>query len=324
MANVDGHRKDANGGNPIETYVQADVSQLARVFTGFVYKVDNWRDYNMARTPLIVDATINESGPSTFLGKTISGGGMAGVKAALDHIFAHPNVAPFVSKQLIQRLVTSNPTPGYVGRVSAVFADNGKGVRGDLGAVVKAILLDTEARSDAALTSTTAGRLRPPVQRLTAWARAANVTSATNGWAIGDTSSSASGIGQAVGHSPSVFNFFRPGYTPPGSAIASANLVAPEFQVANEQSVVSYVNFMYKAVDSGIGDVKPDYSAFTTKAGDAKALVDEVSLVLAGGQLSSRSVETITAAVQSASSPDARVRIAFLLTLTAPEFLTTR
>ena len=95
------------------------------------------------------------------------GGGMAAVKTALDTIFAHPNLPPFVSKQLIQHLVTSNPCPAYIGRVANAFADNGAGVRGDMKAVIRAILLDSEARSDAALTSTSAGKLREPVTRLT-------------------------------------------------------------------------------------------------------------------------------------------------------------
>ena len=321
--NMDGSIK-TSGGAPVETYTQADVSQLARIFTGLIHPDGDWHKADIARTPLIIEPSFNETGSSTFLGKTINGGGMAAIKQALDHIFDQPNVAPFVSKQLIQRLVTSNPTPAYVGRVSAVFADNGKAVRGDLQAVVRAILTDTEARSDAALSSTTAGRLRPPVQRLTAWARAVGATSASNDWAIGDTSSSATGLGQSVGRSPSVFNFFRPGYAPPGSAVSAAGLVAPEFQITNEQSVISYVNLMYRLLSDTVGDVKGDYSSLASKASDAQALVEEVNLIVAAGQLSASSVSTIVGAVQSASSNDARARIAVLLTLGAPEFLTTR
>lgn len=321
--NMDGTLK-TSGGNPIDTYTQNDVSQLARVFTGLTQPDFDWKKFTIARNPLVMEPTLNETGTSTFLGKTISGGGMAAVKSALDHIFANTNVPPFVSKQLIQRLVTSNPSPAYIGRVSAVFADNGKGVRGDLQAVVRAILTDTEARSDAALGSTTAGRLRPPVQRLTAWARAYGTAAASNGWELGNLSSQATGIGQSTGQAPSVFNFFRPGYTPPGSAVSAQGLVAPEFQITNEQSVISYINFMYRLVSDGIADVKPDYSALAGKAGDAKALVDEVNLVLAAGQLSANTISTITGAVQSASSNDARIRIAVLLTLAAPEFIVTR
>ncbi|MHA6723790.1 DUF1800 domain-containing protein [Sphingomonas sp. RS2018] len=321
--NMDGTVK-TSGGVELETYTQKDVSQLARIFTGLAYKDWDWRKYPIARTPLIMEPSMNETGSSTFLGKTISGGGMAAVNAALDHIFAHSNVAPFISKQLIQRLVTSNPTPGYVERVATVFADNGKGVRGDLRAVVRAILLDKEARSDTALTSTTFGRLRVPAQRLTAWARAFKANSPSNAWAIGDTSSAANGIGHSIGHAPSVFNFFRPGYTPPGSAIATLGLVAPEFQIANEQSIISYVNFMHRLVSTGVGDVKADYSSLSSKVGNSQALVDELNLVLCAGQLTATTVSTIRSAVDSASGTDNRIWTAVLLTLAAPEFLVTR
>ena len=321
--NMDGSIK-TSGGAPLESYTQADVSQLARIFTGLIHADGNWHVAEFGRKPMVMEPAWNETGASTFLGKTITGGGIAGIQAALDHLVAHPNVPPFVSKQLIQRLVTSNPSPAYIGRVAAVFADNGSGESVDLKAVVKAILLDTEARSDAALTSTTAGRLRPPVQRLTAWARAFGVNSASNRWALGDLSSAAKGIGQSTGQAPSVFNFFRPGYSPPGGAISAQKLVAPEFQIANEQSVVSYVNFMHKLVSDGVDDVKADYGPIAAKAGDAQALVDEVNLLLAAGQLSSGTIATIKSAVDSASGATARIWTAILLTLAAPEFLITR
>lgn len=321
--NMDGSLKTANG-VPIDTYAQRDVSQLARIFTGLTQPDWDWKKYTIARNPLIMEPTLNETGASTFLGRTITGGGMAAVNAALDTIFAHPNVPPFISHQLIQRLVTSNPSPAYIQRVATVFADNGKGVRGDLQAVVKAILLDTEARSSDNVTSTTFGRLRSPVQRLTAWARAFNATSPGNAWAIGNTASAATGIGQSTGQAPSVFNFFRPGYTPPGSDVQTRGLVAPEFQIANEQSVISYVNFMYKLVGDGIGDLKADYSALTPLANDSGALVNEVNVLLAAGQLSGTTIATIKGAVDGAGSATAKINIAVLLTLAAPEFLVTR
>lgn len=321
--NMDGSVKTANGA-PLESYTLNDVSQLARVFTGLILADGFYKSHETCRKPLIMEPAWNEGGASTFLGKTISGGGIAAIQAALDHLFAHPNVPPFVSKQLIQRLVTSNPSPAYVQRIAMVFANNGAGVRGDLKAVVRAILLDDEARNEAVLGSATAGRLRSPVQRLTAWARAFNVTSPSNAWAIGNTSNPATALGHSTGQAPSVFNFFRPGYTPPGSAIATLGLVAPEFQIANEQSVISYINFMYGLVSDGIGDVKADYGPISAKAGDAQALVDEVNLVLAAGQLSSASVATIKGAVESSSRAADRIGIAILLTLAAPEFLIVR
>src|SRR6185295_9539223 len=218
----------------------------------------------------------------TFLGTTIPAGtdGPNSMRLALDAIFAHQNVAPFVSKQLIQHLVTSNPPSAYVARIAAVFANNGSGVRGDLKAVVRAILTDVEARSEAIAGTATAGKLREPVARLTGWARAFGASSPSGTWPIGDTSSSATRLGQSPGRSPSVFNFFRPGYTPPNSAIASAGLVAPEFQIANEPSVIAYVNYMSALIVNGAGDFRADYAAISAFAADSTALVDEVDNLL--------------------------------------------
>ena len=318
-----------SAGAPVETYKPADVSGLARVFTGLNLSSTDSTTPARYKTPLVMTASTNETGAASFLGASTSGGGTAAITVALDTIFAHQNIAPFVSKQLIQRLVTSNPSPAYVGRVAAAFANNGAGVRGDMKAVIKAILLDTEARSDAALTSASAGKLREPVMRLTGWARAYNVTSPSGAWAIGDTSSTTTRLGQAMGRSPSVFNFFRPGYTPPNTAISAAGLVAPEFQITNEQTVIAYVNYMYALVLNGTGDVKADYTAILAKAGDAQALVDEVNLVLAAGQLPSATVASIVAAVNSiattaTNAAQNRVNSAILLTLASPDYLTVK
>ncbi len=326
--NMDGSVK-TNGTTPLETYTPADVAGLARVFTGLSLASNVSTTPDRYRQPLVMNAALNETGTASFLGTSTSGGGMAAVKVALDTIFAHPNLPPFVSKQLIQRLVTSNPTPAYVGRVAAAFADNGAGVRGDMKAVIKAILLDTEARSDAALASSTAGKLREPVMRLTAWARLAKIASPANSWSFGDTSSQSNRLGQSMGRSATVFNFFRPAYTPPASAIGNAGLVAPEFQITNEQSVVAYVNYMQGLVANGAGDMKPDYTDLLAKAPDSGALVDEVALILAAGQLGTATATAIRAAVDSVSAtatngPINRVGIAVLLTLASPDFLTLR
>ncbi len=213
--------------------------------------------------------------------------------------------------------------------MSAAFADNGKGVRGDMQAVIRAILLDTEARSDAALTSASAGKIREPVMRLTGWARAYNVTSPSAAWAIGDTSSTTTRLGQSMGRSQTVFNWFRPGYTPPDTSLSSAGLVAPEFQITNEQTVVAYVNYMQTLVQSGTGDVKADYTDILTSAADSATLVDQVNLVLAAGQLSAATVASIKAAVDSISAtattgPANRVYTAILLTLASPDYLTVK
>ncbi len=326
--NPDGSIK-TNAGTPLETYGPADVSGLARVFTGLNLASSVSTTPDRYRVPLVMTASQHESGASTFLGTTIPAGteGMAAINLALDAIFAHPNVPPFISKQLIQRLVTSNPSPAYIGRVSAIFANNGAGVRGDMKAVIRAILLDTEARDTAALASTTAGKLREPVARLVGWARAFSATSPSNAWAIGDTSSSSSRLAQSIGHSATVFNFFRPGYAPPNTAISNAGLVAPEFQITNELSVVAYINYMQALIANGTGDFKADYTTILTLAADSQALIDEINLVLANGQLSSTTVAAIKAAVDSiantgASGPSNRVMTAILLTMASPDYLT--
>lgn len=326
--NMDGSVQMANGA-PVDSYSQEDVSQLARVFTGLVLDSTDSSTPDRLRRPMVINASIHETGASSFLGTTIPAGteGIAAVRLALDAIFAHPNVPPFVSRQLIQRLVTSNPSPAYVARVASVFANNGSGERGDLTAVVRAILLDTEARSDAVLTTASAGKLREPVIRFTNWARAFGATSPGGLWPIGNTSSSTTRLAQSFGRAPSVFNFFRPGYTPPNTAIATAGLVAPEFQITNELSVVAFINYMQSVIQNGTGDVRGDYAAFTALAADSQALVDEVNLVLAAGQLSAATVAAIRAAVDSIATTATngalnRVYTAILLTLASPDYIT--
>lgn len=308
-----------------ETYTQADISGLARVFTGWDSDLaggtSDTPDYR--KRPMVQVGNKYEPGEKTFLGATIGSGvdAATALGQALDAIFAHPNVAPFVAKQLIQRLVTSNPAKEYVARVAAVFNNNGSGVKGDLKAVIKAILLDQEARSAATLANPGFGKVREPVLRFTAWARAYNVTSPSDAWAIGNTSEPSSRLGQSPLRSPSVFNFFRPGYVPPALGV-----VAPEFQIVNETSVVGYANYMQTAISKGIGDVKADYSSLLPLADNVPGMVDEINLVLAAGQLSADTLTLIRNAVASmATGTDAaranRVYAALTLVMASPEFI---
>jgi uncharacterized protein (DUF1800 family) len=317
---------EMNAGAPVETYTQDDITGLARVFTGWnLDSADNTTPDRMRR-PMVNTPAQHETGVKTFLGTTIPAGtaGPQSLTLALDAIFAHPNLPPFVCKQLIQHLVTSNPTSAYIGRISAVFVNNGSGVRGDLRAVIRAILLDAEARADPGA-ATSYGKLREPVMRLTGWARAFNANSPSGAWAIGDTSSTANRLGQSPGRSQSVFNFFRPGYTPPNSAIATAGLVAPEFQITNEPSVIAYVNYMAGLTTVGAGDFRPDYADMVAIADNSTSLVDEVDILL-GAALSAATKTSIRAAVDaiavgSSGGPQNRVYTAVLLTLAAPEYL---
>ena len=327
--NLDGTHKLV-GGLPQDTYSLDDITGLARIFTGWEWdlSVTGTTTPDYQRRPMVQIANRHETGASTFLGSAVPAGldGAAGLSRALDIIFAHPNVAPFVSRQFIQRLVTSNPTPAYVQRIATVFLNDGAGVKGNLQAVIKAILLDDEARNSAALRNTTFGKLREPVLRFLGWARGFGATSPGDLWAIGDTSDPATRLGQSPLRSPSVFNFFRPGYVPPNSGISAALLVAPEFQLANESSVVGYLNYMQGVVSNGVGDVKADYTALIALADNAPALLDEISLVLTANQLSAATLAAINSAVGgmpagTSTARNNRIYAALVLVLASPEFL---
>ncbi|MBC2660274.1 DUF1800 family protein [Novosphingobium flavum] len=330
--NMDGSQV-LSGGAPVATYTQADVSQAARVWTGYTLaNTDNTTPARM-RLPLIINNSTRETGASSLLNGaiTIPAGtdGATARKILLDGLFNHASMPPFISKQLIQRLVTSNPSPAYINRVANVFVNNGNGVRGDMKAVIRAILTDAEARDDNQVTSTSFGKLREPILRLTQWARAFNVTSPTNQWPFGNTSSTANRLGQSPGRSPSVFNWFRPGYTPPGTAISAAGQVAPEFQIANEPTIIAYVNYMQSLIASGAGEAKPDYSSLTTIATDSQALLAELNLVLAANQISSATIAQMksaldTIAVTTTTGINNRIYAAILLVMASPEYLVLR
>ncbi len=328
--NLDGTPKLVAGAQQ-ETYSQDDITGLARVFTGWNYDLGaaNTTDTpEFKRTPMAMTASRHETGSKVFLGTTIPAGtdGATSLTLALDAIFAHPNVAPFISRQLIQRLVCSNPSPAYMTRVASVFNNDGAGVKGNLKAVLKAILLDDEARNGANLSAPGFGKQREPMLRFAAWARAYKVSSPSDAWAIGNTSDPTSRLGQSPLRSPTVFNFYRPGYVPPGSPIGNAGLVAPEFQITNESTVVGYINYLQTAVSKGIGDVKPDYSTLLPLADTTQALLDEINLVLAAGQLSAATLAVIKGAIDAmASGTDAtrlnRIYAALVLVLAAPDFI---
>lgn len=327
--NLDGTPKLVNG-KTVETYSLDDITGLARIFTGWDwdYSVGNGNTPDFQQRPMIQKAALHETDASTFLGTRVQSGldGASSLNAALDIIFAHPNVAPFISRQLIQRLVTSNPSPQYVSRVAQIFLDDGSGTKGNLAAVIKAILLDDDARQDSNLQSLSFGKLREPVLRFVHWARAFGATSPSDAWAIGDTSNPGTRLGQSPLRSPTVFNFFRPGYVPPNSAIAAASQVAPEFQLTNESSVVGYLNFMQGVITNGIGDVKADYTPWLAMADDAAALIADLVLVLSANQLDAAATSAITTSIQSMpSGTDAaranRVYAAILLVMASPAYL---
>jgi uncharacterized protein (DUF1800 family) len=323
----------ANDGTPrngtvTDTYTQDTISGLAKVFTGWDADSFSRTEPGYAQRPMVFNAANHSPSEKKFLGMAIAAGtdGKAALKTALDTVANHPNIGPFISRQLIQRLVASNPSAAYVGRVAAVFNNNGSNVRGDLKAVVNAVLLDSEARSAPAGGDTTRGKLREPVVRFVQWARTFNVTSATGLWNVGNLSEASTRLGQSPLRSPSVFNFYRPGYVPPNSALGTAKITAPEFQITNETTVVAWANFAQSFIAGGVGEVKPDYSAEIALAADATALVNRVVLLLTGNALAADTVAAITTAVTTISaSTDTgkknRVYAAIHLVLCAPAYL---
>ena len=344
LLNPDGTPQLDGSSNKIDSYGASDVSMLAQVFTG--YELDMTGNVNtsiaqtgggtrtissttFARLPMLQVGNNHSAVDSTFLGITVPGSATPadGLKMALDRLFNHQNTAPFISKQLIQRLVTSNPSPAYVARVAAVFANNGAGVRGSLAHVYAAILLDDEARGPAGLSDTQFGKLREPILRLVQWGRTFGATSTAGTWKIGDLSNAGSQLGQSPLRSPTVFNFFRPGYVPPATAL-TAGAVAPEFQLVNESSVGGYLNYLQSVIANGIssGDIKAAYGAELTLVADPAALLARLNLLLCAGQLGSASETLILTALNAmAITTDTqkrnRVYAAVLMVMASADYL---
>jgi len=343
--NTDGSIKTDSAGRPLETYVSDDVSNLARVFTGYDYNYAS--DARVATAsgtttiyprdftgrPMTLTASKHSTLAATFLGVTVPANtpGADALRTALDTLFNHPNVGPFFGRQMIQRLVTSDPSPAYVARVAAAFNNNGSGVRGDLRAVWAAILLDDEARGSAGLADPLFGKLREPMLRFIQWGQTFGVTSKAGTWKLGDLSDAATRLGQSPLRSSSVFNFFRPGYVPPGTALATAQATAPEFQLVNETTVGGYLNFMQTVIRSGwlSGDLVAAYSRELALVTDADALLRHVILVLAAGQVSESNralmLTALNATAVTASSTDAvklnRVASAVFMVMACADYL---
>ena len=357
--NLDGSLKLDSQGMPIQTYGIDDIKGLAKVFTGFSYDSNDFF-FNISNSCASADTcpvlrlsiklfpVYRSSLEKSFLGTTIAAGtdGNTSVDMAIDAIFNHPNVAPFVGRQLIQRFVTSNPKPAYINRVSNAFESGqyilpngtivGTGIRGDLKATIAAVLLDVNAYREPLNVSNQFGKVTEPYIRFTAWARAFNETTPEIGReAFGDVRGD---LRQRPFLSSSVFNFFRPGYSAPNTLTGNASLQAPELQLANSSSVLDYINFMNVYIYQRNGSVVPDpnagivvdYSAQMAIASDAVALVDNLDLLLTGNRLTNNTKSEIIAIVNQISTADGdfalrkRVHIATSLVMTSVEFLVQR
>lgn len=315
-----------SGSQPIPTYDLTTVTEIAKVFTGwnFDHPVTGTPDH--LHRPMVLNPSLHSEETKTFLGISIPANtsGTSDLKVTLDTLFNHPNVPAFFGRQLIQRFVTSNPSPAYISRVAAAFAGLNTGVRGDLKAVLRAVLLDPEARNVSTLPST--GKLREPIVRLAQWARTFKAVSTSGQWAVGDTSDTSYRLGQAPMRSPTVFNFFRPGYTPPNGSLGANGLVAPELQITNESTVIAYANFMQTVINGTFVDLVPDYSAEVAVAADPVALTNRLNTNLAGGELSATTLALIVNAITSIDGKTAagllnRVKAAVMLVMCSPEYI---
>lgn len=275
--NLDGTTQLDAQGRPIPAYTQDEVQQLALALTGWTYAGsgnNNWENFSGPMVPRDVN---HDMRAKRFLGCNLpaSQGTVADLNAALDCVFQHPNVGPFVSLRLIRQMVKSNPSPAYVARVATVFNNNGSGVRGDLRAVVRSILTDAEARDDS--TSPTGGRLRDPVQQITALVRSLGGSIPEThlmGWDLGRA-------GQALLSPASVFGFYSPLFRLPGNS----TLAGPEFQIYTPTEAVLRGNLMYALISNPGGSATLNLAPYIAVAHNTQALVDKVDQALLYGRM---------------------------------------
>jgi uncharacterized protein (DUF1800 family) len=349
--NVDGTYVLDNNGNRIPTYDNNDIKEFAKIFTGLgpaevienpwgvtaEFGVDFW--FAIKDTPMQMYDEWHEQGEKQLLdGYTVPSGqsGLDDVNDAIDHLFNHPNVGPFIAKRLIQQLVKSNPTPEYVSRVASAF-NNTNGVRGDMKAVIKAILLDNEARSCDWSIHPAQGKLIAPLLRYLNVARQLDKNNSSGlNWNHGYAYYIETG--QAPLGSPSVFNFYLPDYSPNGP-ISDSDLLAPEFQIHNSVTSVAYVNEVdlwtypnwgYPVLDTwslGLEGVTLDFDALKYFAQEPEVLVNQLDKIFTRGQLSDETRETIINALTPIQGNDPyvdynfyRVKMGLHLILISPDY----
>ena len=333
--NADGTPMTDANGVAIPTYDQSVVTAFARAFTGWTYAplagaTAKWTDpVNYIGDMVAFDAHHDVAAKTILNGQVLPAGQTAAkdLSDALDAIYNHPNVGPYIGRQLIQALVTSNPSPAYVARITAVFNDNGSGVRGDMKAVVRAIVLDTEARGNVK-SDANYGKLRDPVVMSASVARAFNATS--DGEYL---SSQAAAMGQSVYTPPSVFSFYPPDNPLPGAA----TLQAPQFGVENTTTAVAQYNYVYALLNTtnGIGadstvtgatGTQVNLTALAALAATPAAMVDKLDALMTHTTLNTTEKNAIVTAVNAVSATDTlgRARMAAYLVAVSPRYLITR
>jgi uncharacterized protein (DUF1800 family) len=333
--NPDGSRKTGPNGEPVPTYDNGDITELARVFTGLYFASPygwgggGWADEHFT-LPMVMYPDRHDFGvkhlpngftvPAREVSET---NGLQDVRDAVNALFQHPNTPPFICRQLIQFLVTDNPSPAYIQRIQNIFVNNGSGVRGDLSAVVKAILLDPEARS--LPLSPTFGKIREPVVRTMHLGRLFRLAQARPdfvwwNWTDNFYNSSL----QEPMNAPSVFNFYTPVYQAPGE-IREAGLVSPGFQIVNTYSGVSFPNLLWDYLHDGFKsgwtwEFPLDYSQTLLLAENPAALVDHIDLLVCAGNLSARTRGILLATLSNpALSRKERVALAVWTAMNSPE-----
>jgi uncharacterized protein (DUF1800 family) len=297
--NPDGSQQLDGSNQPIPTYDQNTVKQVALALTGWTYPTApggqagllNWENFTADLEPR---PAYHDTTAKSFLGCSLAAGQtiQQDLDGTIDCLFQHPNTAPFISLRLIRSLVKSNPSPAFVARISAVFVNNGQGVRGDLKAVVRAILTDSEARQDTP--DATSGRLKEPILFVSSFVRAAN---------------------GSVLAPPSVFNWFSPLYRVPKST-----LFGPEFQIYTPTEASLRANFVYQILTSNGGDIVVDLTNFQAVAGDTTALLNEVDNVFFYGRMPAGVRTAITSAVTAAYDNGQRVQAAVYLAVLSGQY----
>jgi len=346
--NADGTYQTDGTGRPLDAYTNDQITEFARVFTGFTDESASNTGTGTGRTdfpsaaqnytaPMRMWDLQHDTGAKTLLSYPgarkptlpANQSGLQDIDDAIDNLVEHPNTGPFIGRQLIQRLVTSNPSDGYVARVAAAFANNGRGQRGDMVAVIKAILLDPEARNLGFLADPEHGKLREPFVRVTHLLRAFrySVTGSLLPYDFGSAVSEST-LGQYPLSAPSVFNFYLPDYEPPG-ALTAAGLVGPEFQILNSVFGIATPNSIYNLVHTNAGSFSLDLAPQAALADNAGALVDNIDLLLTHGTLSGatrtqvvNAVNGVTAAMVPNGSTLAltKARLAVYLVAVSPDF----
>lgn len=335
LLNADGAPQTDSAGAPIATYSNADVKEVARALSGWTYArlngaalTDNTnRDWTQ---PMVIVASRYDTGAKTFLGRTVPANAtqQASIDAVVDAVFNHPNTGPYICKRLIQQLTLANPTPAYVGRVAAVFADNGAGVRGDMKAVVKAIYLDSEVRAGSQLP----GKVKEPVLLATSLARAIGYT--TDGYAF---TTRDAGMGQAPFRAPSVFNFYPYDFPLP----QGAGLLSPVTKLMTTSTIIARHNFVYDwtvggdatrgefqkqaAIASSTGTV-PNWASWEASGTDDGKTIDRINLVLLNGTMNAAQRQALVSAMAAVKNTNPalqarkRAQVALYVAASSPLF----